>query len=213
MSTPGARVLLVDDHPMVRAGLRVLLHGRERIDVVGEAATVSGAITEAARLEPDVILMDLRLPDGNGIDACREIRAARPATRVLFLTSYPDPDAAAATLLAGAAGFLLKDIAHADLVDSILAASDGRDVPGSSWPGAPEAQARLESATRSAPPLSPQEARVMQLVVRGKTNREIAAELRLSEKTVKNYLSNIFQKLGVGRRAHAAAVFARRSRP
>ena len=195
------RLLLVDDHEVVRAGLRALLAGIDGIEVVGEAGSVAEAVREAARLAPQVILMDLRLPDGSGLDACREILSNAPQTRIVFLTSYSDEQAVISTVLAGAAGYVLKDVGHRALVAAIRDAAAGR----------PILDARITepvmSRVRKADALSGQEQRVVALVVEGRSNKEIAAALGLSDKTVKNYLSNVFQKLGITRRAQAAALF------
>jgi len=195
------RLLLVDDHEVVRAGLRALLAGIEGMEIVGEAGTVAEAVSEAARLAPEVILMDLRLPDGTGIDACREILSSAPRTRILFVTSYSDEQAVMSTVLAGAAGYVLKDIDHRTLVAAIRDAASGRAILD---PRITDPVVRRVPNTEA---LSAQEQRVLALVVEGKTNKEIAAALGLSDKTVKNYLSNAFQKLGVSRRAQAAALF------
>jgi two-component system response regulator DevR len=195
------RLLLVDDHEVVRAGLRALLTGIEGMEIVGEAGTVAEAVSEAARLAPEVILMDLRLPDGTGIDACREILSSAPRTRILFVTSYSDEQAVMSTVLAGAAGYVLKDIDHRTLVAAIRDAAAGRAILD---PRITDPVVRRVPNTEA---LSAQEQRVLALVVEGKTNKEIAAALGLSDKTVKNYLSNAFQKLGVSRRAQAAALF------
>jgi two-component system, NarL family, response regulator DevR len=195
------RLLLVDDHEVVRAGLRALLTGIENMEIVGEAGTVAEAVSEAARLAPEVILMDLRLPDGTGIDACREILSSAPRTRILFVTSYSDEQAVMSTVLAGAAGYVLKDIDHRTLVAAIRDAAAGRAILD---PRITDPVVRRVPNTEA---LSAQEQRVLALVVEGKTNKEIAAALGLSDKTVKNYLSNAFQKLGVSRRAQAAALF------
>lgn len=207
------QLLLVDDHKVVRVGLRTLLGGTERIRVVGEAETMESAITEAARLKPDVVLMDVRLPDGTGIEACREIRAARPETRVLFLTSFADDAAVMATIFAGADGYLLKEIDEDALIRSIETVAAGRSILDSAVTQSMLAKMREQSA----PPtenknesLSPQEQKVLALVAEGQTNKEIAAALGLSDKTVRNYLSNVFQKLQVSRRSQAAAIYARR---
>jgi DNA-binding NarL/FixJ family response regulator len=197
------RLLLVDDHEVVRAGLRTFLCEVDGLEIVGEADSVASAIAEAARLSPHVVLMDLRLPDGSGVDACREIRSAAPGIRVLFLTSHSDEQAVLSTVLAGASGYLLKDIGHERLVRAVRDAAAGRPVLGS-LSAQPVAQ-RLQTAEA----LSPQERRILALVVEGRTNKEIAAALGLSDKTVKNYLSNAFQKLQVTRRSQAAALFAR----
>ena len=198
------RLLLVDDHQMVRAGLRALLADEAELQVVGEAGSVAEAIAAAESLLPDVILMDLRLPDGSGVEACREILSAAPEIRILFLTSHSDEQAIESTLLAGARGYLLKDIGHQALVRAIRDAVAGRPVLDSVL-ARPVAR-RLEKSEA----LSGQERRILSLVVEGKTNKEIAVLLKLSDKTVKNYLSNAFQKLQVTRRAQAAALFTHR---
>jgi RNA polymerase sigma factor (sigma-70 family) len=206
--------MLVDDHEMVRAGLRALLSQAGTLNIVGEASTAAEAVDLAIELRPDVVLMDLRLPDGSGVDACREILSAAPEVRVLFLTSYADEEAVIATLLAGAAGYVLKDIGYLALIRAIHDAADGRSILDAKL--SESVLSRVQSAIQDARPvpgkavddLSPQERRILTLVVEGRTNKEIAAALGLSDKTVKNYLSNAFQKLHVTRRAHAAAVFA-----
>ena len=208
------RLLLVDDHKVVRVGLRTLLGDTDRIQVVGEADTMESAITEAARLKPDVVLMDVRLQEGSGIEACREIRAARPETRVLFLTSFADDDAVMATIFAGADGYLLKEIDEDALIRAIETVAEGRSILDSAV--TQRMLARMKE--HSSPPvesksesLSPQEQKVLALVAEGQTNKEIAATLGLSDKTVRNYLSNVFQKLQITRRSQAAALYARRS--
>ena len=196
------QLLLVDDHEVVRAGLRALLEGVEGIAICGEAGSVAQAVEAARRLQPQVVLMDLRLPDGSGLDACREILSSLPQTRILFLTSHSDEQAVETTILAGAAGYLLKDIGHNVLVEAIKDAAQGRQVLNAKL--ASSVAQRMQQADS----LSTQERRVIALVVEGKTNKQIAAALGLSDKTVKNYLANAFQKLGVTRRAQAAALFA-----
>jgi DNA-binding NarL/FixJ family response regulator len=194
------RILIVDDHEVVRAGLRALLGEIAGLQIVGEAGGVAEAVREAARLAPQVILMDLRLPDGSGLDACREILSGAPKTRILFLTSYSDEQAIMSTVLAGAAGYVLKDVGSNALVGAIRDAAAGR----------PILDARLAEPVigrvRRAEALTGQERRVLELVVQGRTNKEIAAALDLSDKTVKNYLSNALQKLGIQRRGEAAAL-------
>lgn len=198
------RVLLVDDHEMVRAGLRALLRkAAADVEVVGEVGTVAQALEAAARLRPNVVLMDLRLPDGSGIEACREIRSELPEVRVLILTSYPDEQAVMATIMAGAAGYFLKDIGHEALVRAIRDAAAGRRMLDS------QLSARVGRKMERLDALAPQERRILALVVEGKTNKEIGVALSLSEKTVKNYLSNAFQKLNVTRRSQAAALYER----
>jgi two-component system response regulator DevR len=207
--------MLVDDHEVVRLGLRTLFGQTANIKVVAEAGTVAAAISQAASAKPDVILMDMRLSDGTGLDACREIRAANPGARVLFLTSYSDEEAIVATVLAGAAGYLLKEIGQEALLDAIERVAAGESIldPNTATPMLNRAGVLTapENAERGEGPddLSTQERRILALVVEGLTNKEIAAKLGLSAKTVKNYLSNAFQKLQVRRRAHAAAIYSR----
>ncbi|WP_273455336.1 response regulator [Nevskia ramosa] len=207
------RLLLVDDHVVVRYGLRMLLGASERMTVVGEAATQEAAITEAARLAPDIVLMDVRLPDGSGIEACREIRSARPETRVLFLTSFADDEALRATLLAGGQGYLLKEIDENALIRAIEAVAGGQSILDAAMTQRMLAQMSTPAPVGAGPPqiLSAQEQKVLALVAEGRTNKQIAATLGLSDKTVRNYLSQIFQKLQVTHRAHAAALYTRRS--
>ncbi|MFO0705290.1 MAG: response regulator transcription factor [Nitrospira sp.] len=207
------RLLLVDDHEVVRVGLRTVLTQHDHVSVVGEASTMADAIREAARLKPDVILMDVRLQDGSGVDACREILAAQPQTRVIFLTSYADDDSVLAAVLAGAHGYILKEIDSSALLKAVHAVADGQSILD---PTVTERALRwlrgIGSGSRvpGTEPLSSQEERVLALVAEGKTNKEIAADLNLSDKTVKNYLANVFQKLRITRRAQAAAFFAKR---
>jgi len=210
------RLLLVDDHEMVRAGLRALLSRVADIEVAGEAGSVAAAVREAGRLQPDLVLMDLRLPDGSGVDACREIlSAARQPIRVVFLTSYSDEEAVMSTVLSGASGYLLKEIGQRALIEAIRDAVAGRAIlsPGVTQPALGKLRAALSDERSPRDPvdsLSAQERRVLALVVEGKTNKEIATALDLSDKTVKNYLANIFQKLHITRRAQAAALFVKR---
>jgi DNA-binding NarL/FixJ family response regulator len=209
--------MLVDDHEVVRLGLCSLFKHSDRIEVVAEAGSVREAIAQAARHHPDVILMDLRLPDGTGLDACREILGARPSTRVLFLTSYSDEEAVVSTVLAGAAGYVLKEIGSKALIGAIELVHGGQSIldPKVTTAVLDRMSTLAKTAAASKRPsgdeLSPQESRILVLVVEGKTNKEIAKVMGLSDKTVKNYLSNAFQKLHVQRRSHAAAVFDRRA--
>lgn len=203
------RLLLVDDHEVVRIGLRTLFAKSSGIEVVGEADSVAEAVAQSKRLQPDVVLMDLRLPDGTGVDACREILSRHPATRVLFLTSYSDDEAVRATVLAGAAGYLLKEIGHQALIDAIRTVAAGQSILDPRVTQAVLEQIGHGGAASGPEQLSPQERRVLAHVVEGKTNKEIAVALGLSDKTVKNYLSNAFQKLQVNRRSHAAVMYAK----
>ncbi|MEE8241454.1 MAG: response regulator transcription factor [Nitrospirales bacterium] len=214
MSQDGqVKLLLVDDHEVVRLGLRTLLARDPRIQVVGEAGTMAAAVEECERLKPDMVLMDVRLPDGSGIEACREIRSARPKTRVLFLTSYADDDAVLATIAAGADGYLLKEIDGEGLLRAIRTVMCGQSILDPAVTQRVLRQVQLLSRVKGdeSPELSAQEQRVLALVAEGKTNKEIAVALGLSDKTVKNYLANIFQKLNVTRRSQAAAYFVRRA--
>ena len=197
---PTIRLLVVDDHDILRYGVRALLRSCRDVEVVGDAGSVAEAIEQSRELRPDVVLMDAQLPDGSGIDACREILSAAPRTRILFLTSYSDEQAVMSTVLAGAAGYVLKDVGHRALVAAIRDAAAGRAILD------PRITDPVVSRMRKADALSAQEERVLALVVEGRTNKEIAAALGLSDKTVKNYLSNAFQKLGITRRAQAAAL-------
>ena len=206
--------MLVDDHEVVRLGLRALFKQAGKVEVVAEAGTVADAIERAAKHRPDLVLMDLRLPDGTGVDACRDILSTNPGTRVLFLTSHSDEEAVTSTILAGAAGYLLKEIGSKALLHAIEAVSRGESILDPKVTKAVLNRMSLLAAgavTRGASDekLSPQERRILGLVVEGKTNKEIAKALDLSDKTVKNYLSNAFQKLHVRRRSQAAALFQR----
>ena len=206
------RLLVVDDHEVVRQGLVALLDRREGFEVVAEAGTVAEAIDQAARFEPDLVVMDVRLPDGSGIEACREIRAQRPATRVVMLTSFPDEEAVLSAIVAGASGYLLKQIRARDLVTGLEAVGRGESLLD---PAVTEKV--LERVRRIATGgqsdefagLTSQEQKILALVAEGKTNKEIAAEVFLSDKTVKNYVSSILSKLNLERRAQAAAFVAK----
>ena len=208
------RLLLVDDHEVVRLGLRALFNRTGTIDVVGEADTMESAIAQAFRLKPDVILMDVRLPDGDGIEACREIRSECPDIRVLFLTSYSDEAAVVSTVFAGAAGFLLKEIGSSALVQAIETVAKGQSIFDPSAVQRMIAQMHpqsMDEKSSSEDALSQRDERILALVAEGKTNKQIAVELNLSDKTIKNLLSVIFQKLQISRRSQAAAIFVKRA--
>ena len=209
--SPPLKVLLVDDHHIVRAGLRTII-SRAGIEIVGEAGTAAAAIEEAARLEPDVVLMDVRLPDGSGVTACREIRAANPRIRVLFLSAFKDDNALLATAFASASGYLLKEIGAEHLIQAIRAVASGLSVLAPGVVHTVMGHLRTTGTVSEDPagePLSNQQRRVLTLVADGKTNKEIAAAMGLSPKTVKNYLSTIFEKLQVSRRSEAVARIVR----
>lgn len=204
------RVLLVDDHDVVRRGLVALLDGTGRLRVVGEADSVVRAVTEAERCRPDVVVMDIRLPDGSGVEACREIRARRPETRVVMLTSYADDQAVLNSILAGASGYVLKTIRGRALVEAVETVADGGSLlaPGVAHRVLDLVRGALEPASAE-PGLSPQERKVLALVAEGKTNREIAEELCLAEGTVKNYVSGLLAKLQLDRRTQLVAYASR----
>lgn len=208
------RVLLVDDHELVRVGLQTVLSRQEDIKVVGEAATVEEAIRAACALKPDVVLMDVRLSSGSGVDACRAIRDSCPDTRVLFLTSYQDEEAVLAAVIGGAHGYLLKQVNTDVLLRAIHSVANGQSTLDPAITQPLLARMRLQKEEVAEPQrasLSSQQQRVLALVAEGKTNKEIGSSLELSDKTVKNYIRFIFQKLKVTRRAQAAAYFIRDS--
>jgi DNA-binding NarL/FixJ family response regulator len=205
------RVLIVDDHEVVREGLRTLLGRQKGMTVVGEAATTKEAVEAAVRARPDVVIMDVRLPDGSGIEACRTIREKRPETGVIMLTSYADDDALFASIIAGAAGYLLKDAKGQTVLEAIAAVAQGRSLLDPTVTG--KVLERVRKGPEEDPglgSLTDQERKVLEHVAEGKTNREIGEAMFLSEKTVKNYVSRILDKLGLARRAEAAAYMAKR---
>jgi two-component system, NarL family, response regulator DevR len=209
------RVMLVDDHEVVRDGVRALLSAADDLTVVSEASSVADAIRYAAAIRPDVVVMDVRLADGSGIEATREIRAQRPDTQVLMLTSFADDEALFASIMAGAAGYVLKQIRGAELVNAIRMVGRGQSLLD------PAITATVLDRLRRGKHLlrderlarlSGQEERILTLVAEGWTNKMIGEELHLAEKTVKNYVSSILSKLDVARRAEAAAYLARHSK-
>lgn len=206
------RLMLVDDHEVVRSGLKTMLEAAGDVRVVAEAGTVRDAIVQAERTKPDVIVMDVRLADGSGIEATREIRAQSPETKVLMLTSFADDEALFASIMAGASGYVLKQIRGDDLVRAIRSVGRGNSLLD------PAVTATVLERLRKGKHLlrderlarlSAQEERILTLVAEGHTNRQIGSQLKLAEKTVKNYVSTILSKLEVGRRAEAAAYLAR----
>lgn len=205
------RVLLVDDSEVVRMGLRSLLGAEPSLEIVGEAGNVAGAVELCARAKPDVALLDIRLPDGTGIDACRQILLRLPETRVLILTSVVDDVLVGDAIRAGAHGYLLKEINGQGLVQAILDVAAGRQVLDPAATARVMQLVKAETGGGARDPLaglSPQERRVLALVAKGCTNKEAAVTMGLTEKTVKNYLSTVFEKLRVTRRSQAAALFA-----
>jgi DNA-binding NarL/FixJ family response regulator len=209
---PSLALLIVDDHEVVRQGLVAMLGRRPGFHVVAEAGTAAEAVAAARRFRPDLVVMDVRLPDGSGIEACREIRAELPDTRVVMLTSYPDEDAVLSAIIAGASGYLLKQVRARDMVSALEAVGRGESLLDPAVTGRVLERIR-RIATADQPDelaqLTSQEQKILLLVAEGKTNKQIAAEVFLSDKTVKNYVSSILAKLNLERRAQAAAYMAR----
>ena len=210
------RLLVVDDHEVVRQGLVALLDRRPEFQVVAEAGTVAEALEMARRFQPDIVVMDVRLPDGSGIEACREIRSELPDTRVIILTSYPDEEAVLSAIVAGASGYLLKQVRARDLVAALETVGRGQSLLD---PAVTEQLLerirRISTGTYldEFAQLTSQEQKILALVAEGKTNKEIAADVFLSDKTVKNYVSSILSKLNLERRAQAAAFVAKHRMP
>jgi DNA-binding NarL/FixJ family response regulator len=204
------KILLVDDHEVVRQGLKTMLESHRDIKVVGEAGTAGEAVRRVGFDDPDVVVMDVRLPDGSGVEACREIRQRFPEVKVIMLTSFADEEALLAAIMAGASGYVLKRIKGQDLVESIRRVARGESLLD------PDMTEKLFRKLRGDAPedpllarLSPQERAILEHIATGKTNRQIAEEMFLAEKTVKNYVSNLLAKLGMHRRSEAAAYMAR----
>jgi DNA-binding NarL/FixJ family response regulator len=213
MTGKTVRVLIVDDHEVVREGLRSVLNRRRGIDVVGEAGTVASAVSEARRVQPDVVIMDVRLPDGSGVEACREIRQENADIKVIMLTSYADEEAVFSSIMAGASGYLLKQTRAQALADSIETVAQGGSLldPAVTQKVLQRVRDMGSGHTDDAfSSISEQEQKILTLIAEGKTNKEIAEEIYLSDKTVKNYVSSILSKLNLRRRAEAAAFIARR---
>jgi two-component system response regulator DevR len=199
------RVFLLDDHELVREGIRSLLESDGDIEVVGEAATADEALTRIPLALPDVAILDVRLEDGSGIEVCRDIRSSMPGTACLMLTSFADDEALYASVMAGAAGYVLKQIKSRDLVEDV------RKVAGGASLMDPRAVARVVDRIANPPQITPelkalsaQEGRILDLIAEGKTNRQIAADMFLSEKTIKNYVTHLLAKLKMNSRTEAA---------
>ena len=204
------KVLLVDDHEVVRAGIKALLQAEEDIVVVGEAGTMAEGVRRVGYDEPDVVVLDVRLPDGSGVEACRDIRSRFPEVKVLMFTSFADEEALMSAILAGASGYVLKRVKMTELVNDIRRVGAGESLLD------PEMTDRLFNRLRSGPQddpllskLSKQERTIVGYIADGLTNREIAEKMFLAEKTVKNYVSNLLAKMGMSRRSEAAAYVAR----
>ena len=207
------RIYLLDDHEVVRRGIRELLESEPGFEVVGESGSAAEAVRRIPALRPHVAILDGRLPDGSGIDVCREVRSQDPDIKALILTSYDDDDALFAAIMAGAAGYVLKQVRGNDLVDMVRRVAAGQSTLD------PSVTAQVLERVRNGPPVSKelaalteQEQRILELIGRGMTNRQIAAEMYLAEKTVKNYVSSLLAKLGLSSRTQAA-IFAVRHAP
>ncbi len=204
------RVFLLDDHEVVRRGLRDLLESEGDVEIVGESGTAAEATARIPALRPDVAVLDARLPDGSGIDVCRDVRSVDPSIKALILTSYDDDEALFAAILAGAAGYLLKQVGGNDLLDAVRRVAGGQSLID------PSLTARVLERLRNGPAehqelatLTEQERKILMLIAEGLTNRQIGERLFLAEKTVKNYVSSILSKLGLERRTQAAVLAAK----
>jgi DNA-binding NarL/FixJ family response regulator len=203
------RLFLVDDHEIVRRGLRELFETQDDMEVVGEAGDAETAIQRVPALAPDVAVLDVRLPGRSGIEVCREMRALLPELRCLMLTSFADDEALSAAILAGASGYLLKEIRSGELVASVRKVAAGESLIDPAVAAATAQRLRHGDEDERVARLTPQERRILELIVDGKTNRQIGAEMFLAEKTVKNYVSNLLMKMGFARRTEAAVYAAR----
>ena len=204
------RVFLLDDHEIVRRGVKELLEAEGDLEVVGEAGTAAEALARIPPTRPDVAVLDVRLPDGDGVQVCREIRSAHPEIQCLMLTSFADDEALFQAIMAGASGYVLKQIKGADVVEAVRSVAAGRSLLD------PSVTARVLERLRKGSEedellarLSPQERNILRLIADGLTNRQIAEQVHLAEKTVKNYVSNLLAKLGMERRTQAAVYAAR----
>ena len=206
------RIFLVDDHEVVRRGVRDMLEAEDDLEVVGEAGGVEEALARVASARPDVAVLDVRLPDGSGVELCRELRALHPEVACLMLTSFDDDEALFDAVVAGAAGYVLKQVKGNDIVEAIRQVGAGRSLLEPSLIA--RVMERLRTGSAEDPrlaSLSVQERRILELLADGKTNRQIAAEMFLAEKTVKNYVSNLLAKMGMSRRTEAAVYAARQA--
>jgi DNA-binding NarL/FixJ family response regulator len=208
------RIFLLDDHEVVRRGVRELLEVEDDLEVVGEAGTAEEALARIPSASPDVAIIDMRLPDGNGVEVCREVRSRNPEIQCVVLTSFADDEALFDSIMAGAAGYLLKQIKGTDLVDAVRRVAAGQSLLD------PSVTARVLERLRTGPAederlarLTEQERKILDLIAEGLTNRQIGERMFLAEKTVKNYVSNLLAKLGMERRTEAAVFAARLEKP
>ncbi len=207
------RVFLLDDHEIVRRGLRELLEAEDDIVVVGEASTAAEARSRVPALRPDVAVLDVRLPDGDGVTVCRDIRSAVPELACLMLTSFADDEAMFGAIMAGASGYVLKQVRGSDIVGAVRTVAAGGSLLDPRATGLVMERLRNRSAPKDDPlaALSDQERKILDLIGEGLTNRQISERMFLAEKTVKNYISSVFSKLGLERRTQAAALVVRLS--
>ena len=210
MAGTRTKVFLLDDHEMVREGLKVMLEASGRVEVVGESDSAAEAARRIPAIRPDVAILDARLPDGSGIEVCRTIRAVDPELKALILTSYDDDEALFSAIMAGAAGYVLKDVKGRDFIDAIERVAAGQSLVD------PALMARVLDRVRNGPQVAPelaglseQELKLLSLIAEGLTNRQISERMFLAEKTVKNYVSHLLVKLGLERRTQAAVLATR----
>lgn len=203
------RVFLVDDHEVVRRGLREIIDAEDDLSVVGEAETAALALARIPPVAPDLVVLDVRLPDGDGVEVCREVRSEHPEIACVMLTSYADDEALFAAIMAGAAGFVLKQVRGTDLIDGIRRVAAGESLLDPALVARVLERIRRDADNDDLAQLTAQEQRVLELIGDGLTNRQIADELSLAEQTVKNYVSNVLSKLGMKRRTEVAAYAAR----
>lgn len=204
-------VFLLDDHEVVRQGLRTLLGTDENMEVIGEASTAAEALEKISAMLPRVAVLDVRLPDGSGVEVCREIRSAHPEVACLMLTSFADDEALVDAVMAGAAGYVLKEVGGADLVGDIRKVASGHSLLDPMLTARVMDRIRGRQAESESAQLTAQEQRILEHIAEGMTNRQIAAAMYLSEKTVKNYVSNLLAKLGMSRRTEAAVYAVKQS--
>ena len=204
-------MFLLDDHEVVRRGLRELLEAEDDLEVVGEAGTAEEAYRRVAATSPNVAILDVRLPDGDGVDVCREVRSKHPEIACLMLTSFADDDALFSAIMAGAAGYVLKQVRGTDLVDGVRRVGRGESLLDPLLTAKVMERLRHPTEPDELAGLTDQEKRVLDLISQGLTNRQIGEQMFLAEKTVKNYVSNMLAKLGMSRRTEAAAYAARLS--
>ncbi|MBA5868217.1 MAG: response regulator [Nitrospira sp. CR1.3] len=216
MKQPPIKIVIVDDHEVVRHGLRSLLSLEQDFKIIGETGNVAEAVSLVERVKPQIVLLDVKLPDATGMEACQRLLAVTSSLRILVLTSYAEDASIIGAVQSGAHGYVLKDIRTDDLIHAIRTVAEGRGYldpriaqQALHWI---RTQYRTDLSSHRGPRLSPQERLIVPLLAEGKTNKEIAAQLNLSDKTVKNYLANIFEKLHVRRRTEAVAWFVKESR-